>query len=112
MAPRGYSISRFLFALGITLNMLRMGSLTLVESVLNVSLSLGLIDGTKENIHVLQSSAFGLLQEDGDKDSHGSAEDTEHEESPPANMVHSPGSDLRNDEVEQPLGCGSHADTV
>jgi len=46
------------------------------------------------------------------EDREASGEDSEHQERPPANVADGFGSDLRDDEVEQPLRRSSKTDTI
>jgi hypothetical protein len=91
---------------------LSMFKVLLLQGGLHISLSLNLIDSSKHKVHLFQSLALGLLQEEGDEDTHASAEASEHDESLPSNGVDGAGSDLRDDEVEEPLSGSSEADTI
>ena len=92
--------------------MLRMLNIVLVQSVLHIGTTLFLSNGTKDEVHLFQGPALGFFHENNDKDSISSAEDAEHDEGLPANAVDSTGSDLGDDEVEQPLSSSSETDTV
>lgn len=92
--------------------MLRMLHLVLVQGVLHIRPALFLSNATEDQVHFLQSPALGFLHEDGHKYTHGSAEDTEHDEGLPANAVDGTGGDLGDDEVEQPLSGSAKTDTV
>jgi hypothetical protein len=89
-----------------------MHNLSLLQSVFDISTSLLLINGTEDEIHLLEGAALGLFEEYNHKDAHGETEDAEHEESSPANLVDGARSHLGNDEVEQPLGGCTEADTI
>lgn len=89
-----------------------MHNLSLLQSVLDISTSLLLINSAEDEIHLLEGAALGLFEEYNHKDAHGKTEDTEHEEGSPADLVDGARSDLGNDEVEQPLGGCTEADTI
>jgi hypothetical protein len=89
-----------------------MQNLSLVQGVLDIGTSLLLIDSTEDEIHLLEGAALGLFEENDHKDAHGEAEDAEHEESSPANLVDGARGDFGDDEVEQPLGGCTEADTI
>lgn len=84
----------------------------LLQSRFHISLSLYFIDSPKHKVHLLQGLPLGLLQEEGDEKAHASAEASEHDESLPADGVDGTRCDLGNDEVEEPLGGSSEADTI
>lgn len=92
--------------------MLRMPHVVLVQGVLHIRTALLLSNATEDQVHFLQGPALGFLHEDGHKDTHGSAEDTKHDEGLPANVVDGIGGDLGDDEVEQPLRGSAKTDTV
>lgn len=60
--------------------MLRMLKVILVQSRLHISPSLSFINGAKDKIHLFQGLPLGLLDEEGDENTHASAEATEHDE--------------------------------
>lgn len=98
--------------LGLLIYVLDVGGAALVHSMFHRSTAVRLVDSAEEDVHVLETAALGLLGENDDEDTHGNAEDTKHEESPPANVVDSFGGDFGDDETPEPLGCGCQADTV
>ena len=67
---------------------------------LNIHGALLRIDGAKEDIHVLERLALGLLDEEEDPHAHGYAEDAEHYERAPADGVHGIGRDFRDAKVK------------
>jgi len=70
------------------------------------------IHSPEKDLHILESPAFGLLDEEVDKDKVGSAEDAKHEEDAPANVVDGAGCHVGDGEIEEPLGGGCHTHTV
>lgn len=94
------------------LTMLRLRNMRLVKHLLHICRSLRLIHTSKQDIHILQTSALGLLDEESYEYAHGETEDAEHEECAPADVVDGIWGDFRDDEVEEPLGCSGEADAV
>lgn len=80
--------------------------------MLHVRLSLVLTNEAKQDVHVLESAALGLLDKEDDKRQHAAAEAAKHDERAPADVVDGSGCDFRNDKVEQPLRGGGETDTV
>lgn len=60
------------------LTMLRLRNMRLVKNLLHIRRSLRLIHTSKQDIHILQTSALGLLDEESYKYAHGETEDAEH----------------------------------
>lgn len=80
--------------------------------MLHVRLSLVLTDEAKQNVHVLESAALGLLDKEDDKRQHAAAEAAKHDECAPADVVDGSRGDFCNDKVEEPLRGGGETDTV
>lgn len=70
------------------------------------------IDIAKENIHLLECLILSLLDAEEDPRRHGNAEDTEHNERLPANVVDGGRRDVCDDKIEEPLRRGTHTDTI
>lgn len=94
------------------LTMLRLRNMRFVQHLLHIRRSLRLIHTSKQDIHILQTAPFGLLDEESHEDAHGATEDAEHEERAPADVIDGIGGDFGDDEVEEPLRCGGEADAV
>lgn len=84
----------------------------LVKDLLDIGAALRLVDRAKQDVHVLQTAVLGLLHEDKHKHAHGQAEDAEHQEGPPPDVVDRRWGDLRDDEVEEPLRGGADSDAI
>lgn len=83
-----------------------------MQDLLDIGAPLRVVDRAEQDVHVLQTAVLGLLHEDQHKDAHGQAEDAEHQEGPPPDVVDRRRGDLRDDEVKQPLGGSADSDAV
>lgn len=94
------------------LTLLRLRNMRLVQHLFHIRGSLRLIYTSEQDIHILQTSSLCLLDEESREDAHGAAKDAEHEECAPTDVIDGVGGDFGDDEIEEPLCCGSEADAV
>lgn len=94
------------------LTMLRPRDMRLVQHLFHIRRSLRLIHTSEQDIHILQTSSLCFLDEKSHEDAHGAAEDSEHEECAPTDVIDGVGGDFGDDEVEKPLRCGGESDAV
>lgn len=85
---------------------------SLVHHSIDISSALLLVDGPEDDVHVLQTTTLGLLDEEEHPYTHSEAKATKHDESLPADVRYSVWCDLRNDEVKQPLSSSTHTHTI
>jgi len=85
---------------------------TLVQHTLDIRSTHIRLHSPEQDLHVLEGSALGLLNEEVDKDEVSSAEDAEHQEDLPADVVDGAGCHVGDSEVEEPLRGGGESDTV
>lgn len=102
-----------LSGLSLVLNMLLQLQFLLLngDGGFDVGSTLGLVDGTEENIHVLEGLLLGLLDHEDGKGAVCEAENAEHDEGAPADVADGMGCELGDDEVEEPLGCRCRGDS-
>jgi len=85
---------------------------TLVQHTLNISSTNLSIHSAEQDLHILEGAALSLLDKEPDEGEVGSAEDTEHEEDLPADVVDGAGRHVGNGEVKEPLRGGGETDAV
>ena len=98
-------VNLFLFNIN-TVNMLsmRISFIFLSNGQLHILSSLLGRHGSEKNIHLFQTAARSVFQEDENESAHGRAKDAKHDESAPADAVDGRGCDLCDDEIKKPLG--------
>lgn len=97
-------VNLFLFNIN-TVNMLsmRISFIFLSNGQLHIFSSLLGRHGSEKNIHLFQTAACSVFQEDENESAHGRAKDAKHDESAPADAVDGRGGDLCDDEIKKPL---------